>query len=280
MKQPLVSVIVPTRNSASNLERLFESILASDYTPTEVVINDDLRSTDSTHELVDKFTARGLRIIYIRDNHSMAQGRKRGVDYSSGDILLHLDSDMVLSPRLISECVALISQGANALVIPEESFGSTFWAKCKWLEKKCYEGVEEMESCRCITRDAYIKLGGHNPDMVFSEDKDLDLRARAAGYYIHRTSNQLRHDEGMLTLSGTIKKKMGYSDTAHVFDRAHPHHYKWQRNIVNRYIIFAKNIKYIFPHPLLYTGLVFMKTSEYASAAYGILRNNMRRQHN
>lgn len=48
----LVSVIIPTRNSASNLEIFLFSCLESDFKDFEIIINDDLRTTDKTEEII------------------------------------------------------------------------------------------------------------------------------------------------------------------------------------------------------------------------------------
>jgi arabinofuranan 3-O-arabinosyltransferase len=277
MDKSLVSIIVPSLNSMSNLEIMFESLIISDYKNFEVIINDDKRTTDNTEKLIEKFRKKGLNIIYKKENISMAQGRKKGVEFSKGKILLHLDSDMKISKGLISECVSLIEDKKyDALVIPEESYGTTFWAKCKWLEKKCYEGIEQMESLRCIKREIYNKLNGHNELMVFSEDKDLDLRVRKKGYSIGRTKNVIYHNEGNLLLIKTLKKKVGYSKTADIFAKVHPREFRWQSNIFIRYWIFLKNIKYLFLHPLLYVGMIFMKTSEFAFAGFGYIKRRVK----
>lgn len=266
-----ISIIAPTRNSEMNLINLLDSLLDSNYKDFEIIINDDVISDDNTSELCKKYKSKGLKIIYKKENKSMAQGRKRGVDFSSGDILLHLDSDMKITPDLLSECVELIQNGADAIVIPEESFGTTFWAKCKWLEKKCYDGNINIESLRCIKTHIYKEIGGHNENMVFSEDKDLDIRVRESGYKITRSKNFLWHNEGDLYLLKTLKKKLGYSKTANIFAEIHPKEFKWQANPVNRYIIFLKNIKYLFIHPIIYFGMIYMKTLEYIFAFYGII---------
>lgn len=52
---PLVSVIIPARNEAHNIERCVRSILATAYTPIEVIVVDD-RSTDGTAEIVEPAT--------------------------------------------------------------------------------------------------------------------------------------------------------------------------------------------------------------------------------
>ena len=142
---PLVSVIIPTKNSEEFISACLNSIVKQSYTDIEVIVNDSVETCDKTSELINSYKSK-LRLICIHENYSMAQGRKRGAHYAKGDILLHIDSDMELSQNVIAECVKKIrDEGYDALVIPEESFGTTFWAKCRWLEKKCYEGVSEIE---------------------------------------------------------------------------------------------------------------------------------------
>ncbi|MEV6601505.1 glycosyltransferase [Actinoplanes sp. NPDC051346] len=274
--EPVVSVIVPAYNSAPLLRDFLGACQASRYRDFEVIINDDLRSTDDTQALVEKFRADGLDVTYLRENRSMAQGRKRGAAEARGSILLHLDSDMKVTPGLIGECVELLSGGGyDALVIPEESFGTTFWAQCKWLEKKIYNGVEQIESLRCVRREVYDKLGGHDERMVFSEDKDFDLRVRKAGFTVGRTRGFLYHNEGELRLHKTMRKKLGYSGTADLFATEHPEAFRWQTNIFNRFGLYLRNFPYAFSHPLLYGGLWAMKVGEFGFGAVGHLRHRI-----
>lgn len=271
IRRPVISIIIPAYNSAVNLNNFFNSCLKSDFQDFEIIINDDKRSDDVTPEIIRKFLHK-LHIIYKIENISMAQGRKKGAEYASGRILLHLDSDMELSRGLLNECVSKIDKEKyDALVIPEESFGTTFWARCKWLEKKCYEGNDRIESLRCLTRKLYIKIGSHNSDMVFSEDKDLDLRVRQSGARVGRTDHHLRHNEGNLRLIRTLSKKLKYSETSNIFALQHPSHYAWQTNIMNRYILYFKKPKILLAHPFLAIGLLFMKTAEFAAGALGLL---------
>lgn len=263
---PLVSVVVPTYNSEDNLRRFLNSFHDSTFLNYEIIVNDDNRTNDNTRMVIEEASNCNIPVRIIKDNILMAQARKSGAAHAQGTYLLHLDSDMEITPTLLSECVSLMEK-YDALIIPEESFGLTFWAKCKWLEKKCFQGIRQMESLRFIKKNVYDKLGGHDERMIFSEDKDFDLRVQKAGYAIGRTHAHLRHNEGKLFLINTLRKKKGYSKTANVFAKKHPEHFRWQSNPIHRYIIFAKNIKYLFIHPLLYIGMIFMKTCEFSVGA-------------
>ncbi len=274
---PLVSVIVPTRNSASHIRELLASLTTCGYAPLEVLINDDVSSRDDTGQIVASFASHPIPIRYLRLNISMAQGRASAARVAKGEILLHLDSDMRVTPGLIGECVELIRSGYDALVVPEKSFGLGFWANCKALEKELYQGVEEIESVRCITRELYETVGGHDEILVFSEDKDLDLRVRARGARIGRTKNVLQHNEGHANLRDILRKRQTYSGTSDLFANKHPEHYRWQANPLHRYAIFLRGFPRGIRRPHHYAGLLFLKSVEYGFSFFGVARERLRR---
>lgn len=268
---PRLTVIVPTYNSRANLADLLASLNASSFRDFEVIINDDRRSTDDVPGLAASFGAQGLVVSCIRDNTGIGQARKRAARQARGDILLHLDSDMVAADGFLEECVRLIDGGLDALVIPEEAFGDTFWARCKWLEKKCYDGVEQIESLRCVRRSIYEQVGGHDERLFLSEDKDLDLRVRAVTTKIGRTQYVIRHNEGHLTLWKTMSKKMAYARSADIYMKKFPEAGRWEMSLFRRYALFFRKRRLFFEHPALFAGLLFMKTCEFGAAGTAYL---------
>lgn len=63
---PPLSVVVPARNEAEDLEPALRSVLAQDYRPMEVVAVDD-RSTDGTGEILERLARRHdtLRVLHV-----------------------------------------------------------------------------------------------------------------------------------------------------------------------------------------------------------------------
>lgn len=111
---PRVSVIVPARNEAQDIEACVRSLLALDYKNFEVIAVDD-RSNDETGEILDRIGAEGknaerLRVIHIDHLpsgwmgkvHAMWSAAKR----ASGDWLLFTDADVIFKPDSLRRAVS------------------------------------------------------------------------------------------------------------------------------------------------------------------------------
>lgn len=135
---PLVSVIIPARNEAPNIEPCVRSILAARYEPLEVIVVDD-RSTDGTGDIVERLarSAEGRDRLRLVRGAELAPGwfgkqwaMVQGYRASEGALLLFADADTHHEPDLIGRAVAaLFTEGADLLsVIPRQEMG-TFWER-------------------------------------------------------------------------------------------------------------------------------------------------------
>lgn len=100
---PLVSVIIPARNEERFLRRSARHVLASNYSPFELILVDD-RSEDGTLEIMKALAEENPRIRYISLRElpagwcGKAHALNRGSLMASGDILVFTDADSVLNP--------------------------------------------------------------------------------------------------------------------------------------------------------------------------------------
>ena len=205
-----LSVVIPTKNSARTLERCIVSLrsqldLSGQAFPVEVIVVDN-SSTDQTPEiarrLADRFETRGPE--------RCAQ-RNVGMRLASNEIVIFIDSDMVLEPYV---CVQTFLEFENdqcgAVVLPEESFGEGFWAACRSLEKRIALGDPRTEAARGFRVSSLREIGAWNEALTAAEDWDLTDRVVAAGWTISRCQARVLHDEGRPTLRGTFAKKRYY----------------------------------------------------------------------
>jgi len=273
MEEGLVSIVVPTKNEEKRLVKLFDSLLTQSYKKYEVIINDDLGTSDKTAEVVKRYQKR-FKIKYIRKNKGMAHGRKLGAKEARGEYLFHIDADMTLSPRVIEACVDEMRGGNDGCVVPEISIGQGYWAAVKSFEKSLYVGDEMMSSARFFRKRVYDAVGGHNEKMVLSEDKDLHLRIKKTGFKIVHIDEPIYHHEGSLNLWKDFKKKFFYGRTAHVFIKDHPDHSVKQANLIFRPAYF-RNWKKLVMHPIMALSMFFMKGIEMFAAALGVLSTKL-----
>lgn len=265
----LISIIVPVKNASIHLGNLLSSLEKQTYKNFEVIVNDDKGTSDRTKYVIRQFSKK-LKIKYLKENISMAQGRKSGAAHAVGKFQLHLDADMSLSPKVLEDCIKEIKKSYDALVVPEISYGEGYWAKVKVFERSLYMGDETVESARFIKSSVYKKIGGHNEKMVLSEDKDLDLRLRARGFRVGRCKEVIYHDEGRLSLKKDLQKKFFYGKTAHVFIAENPKHAFRQANLIFRAAYF-RNWKKLMANPILSLGMFLMKTLETMAAFGGLI---------
>jgi glycosyltransferase involved in cell wall biosynthesis len=110
MLEKSVSIIVPYFNSGASLYKLLSAIdsqqLDRDIVQSlEVIIVDD-GSTDPAvkYAPVDEFSfGAKLSVITLSRNSGAAQARQLGVKHSSGDILIFIDSDILLSKTYLAD---------------------------------------------------------------------------------------------------------------------------------------------------------------------------------
>jgi glycosyltransferase involved in cell wall biosynthesis len=105
MKQPLVSVIIPTYNRAGMIAMAVSSVLAQTYRGIEVIVVDD-GSIDDTPAVLNDFGAR-IRVIR-QSNAGPSVARNRGAGEARGEYLAFLDSDDEWLPEKIERQVRLM----------------------------------------------------------------------------------------------------------------------------------------------------------------------------
>ena len=269
MVDPLVSVIITTKNSANTLNACLESIKNQTYKNIEIIVVDN-NSSDETKNIAYSYTNQ----VYNLGPERSVQ-RNYGVSKSSSNLILILDSDMVLDERVIEGCVikTLENENINGIVIPEESFGEGVWAKCKKLERSFYVGVDWIEAARFFKKNIFNDLGGYDFENTGTEDYDLPqkLKLKFGSNSISRINYYIFHNEQKLSFKKILKKKYYYAQNisnykGKSYNRSS---YKKQSSLVRRYKLFFSQPKKLLHHPFLGISMIFMKTCEFAIGGFG-----------
>ncbi|HUP32250.1 MAG TPA: glycosyltransferase family 2 protein [Gaiellaceae bacterium] len=104
--EPSVSVIVAAYNEEAVIERRLENLLALDYPAErlEVVVTSDA-STDATHEIVERFAGRGVRLV-VNPRGGKVAAQDRAVRETRGEILAFSDANAAWAPDALRRLVA------------------------------------------------------------------------------------------------------------------------------------------------------------------------------
>ncbi|MGX2963650.1 MULTISPECIES: glycosyltransferase family 2 protein [Shewanella] len=100
--QPLVSIIMPSYNSAKTISASIESVLAQTYQNWELLITDDV-SVDDTRDIVRRYCEKDkrIKIFELENNSGAGASRNNSIINSTGDYIAFLDSDdLWLSSKL------------------------------------------------------------------------------------------------------------------------------------------------------------------------------------
>ena len=209
---PLVSVIIGTRNSGATLRRCLESIVEQTYRPLEIVVIDNF-STDSSADIAREFTDR----VYIMGPERCAQ-YNHGFRVAKGQCVYRVDSDFVLDAAVVRDSVDLVSQGYDAIVIPDTTDTSQgFWARVRALEKGCYIDDDWNVAARFFKTSVIRSLGGYDEALIGGEDYDLQNRLLKAGYRVGRTRSGEVHLDEPKTLKEIYEKQYFYGTTLRNF---------------------------------------------------------------
>ena len=205
----MISVVVPTKNSAHTIGTCLASIDAQTNVEVELLVIDN-HSTDDTRDIAKKYT----RNIYSHGPERSAQ-RNFGMHKSSGDIVVFIDSDMTLEPTLCQEVSDLMSirQDITSIFIPEHTSATGFWGRCRTFERDFYLiGEPSVEAARVYRRDIFLRLGGFDENISGGEDWDLSDRSARLGSQ-GRIRSSITHHEGHIDFLQQLRKKRYYGKT-------------------------------------------------------------------
>lgn len=265
MSAPLVSIVIPTKNSAAILPRLLDSIRAQTYKPIEVIVVDN-HSTDGEPELVRK---RYPDVRFFTQGPERNVQRNFGAKQARGEFVMFFDSDMEFAPVLVADCMRLANEGADAVIIPEEGGGSGYWAECQKLEKRCYFNDPYMEAAnRFIRASAYQKVGGYSESLIAGEDFELHDKLKAAGYKIARTNVALIHHEPAGFWS-VVRKKFYYGSKMRDYFKSAGA--AGAKRFAPVKPAFLRQWRLLACDPLHAAGLLVMKTTQWAAGFLGLL---------
>ncbi|MCB2107173.1 MAG: glycosyltransferase family 2 protein [Rhodobacteraceae bacterium] len=114
MASDLISIVIPLRDEAPNIEPLLagiESAMASMAHPWEVIFVDD-GSSDGTVDKLRAAAARpNVKVIVFKRGQGQTAALMAGIDHARGDVIVPMDGDLQNDPADIPKLIAKLDEG-------------------------------------------------------------------------------------------------------------------------------------------------------------------------
>lgn len=152
--KPIVTISIPTFNSAVFLPMCFEAINKQTYKDIEVNIIDG-GSTDNTIAIAKKYN---IQKIFINKG-SLMSARYEGVTKAKGEYILLLDCDQILEKNTIEQCVAYVhTHDTDMLILEEDVFSKeTIIEKLFHHDRKLVHSVKDINPHTSVLLPRFYK---------------------------------------------------------------------------------------------------------------------------
>lgn len=117
MMKPVFSIVIPIYNAEKYLSKTLDSVQKQDYQNFEALLIDD-GSSDSSADICMQFSSKDNRFhLYQKSNGGVCSARNCGIEKATGEYILFIDSDDIVEPMMLSNCLKLIQEsGADILL--------------------------------------------------------------------------------------------------------------------------------------------------------------------
>ncbi|AUS07123.1 glycosyltransferase family 2 protein [Pseudotamlana carrageenivorans] len=191
MQTPLVSILIPFKNTKNFITNCLTSIIQQSYTHWELLIVDD-HSTDGSFDIVEHFASKDPRFkLFKNDGQGIIDALRLAFQHSTGELITRMDSDDIMRPNKI-EVLAhqLLTFGKKHVALgqvhyfAEDGIKAGYKSYETWLNALTEKGTNYSEiykecvipsPCWMIHREDLIACDAFNPNR-YPEDYDLAFR--------------------------------------------------------------------------------------------------------
>ncbi|MGI9246147.1 MAG: glycosyltransferase [Steroidobacteraceae bacterium] len=119
--EPLVTLVIACRNERARIAHKLENALALRYPRIEIIVASD-DSDDGSHEIVETFAARGVRLVAAPERRGKENAQGLAVRAARGDIVVFSDAGTDLPAESIDHIVENFRDARVGAVSSEDTF--------------------------------------------------------------------------------------------------------------------------------------------------------------
>lgn len=229
MKDNVISCIVPCYNCEIFISETVQSLINQTMKPQEIILVNDA-STDNTLDILKVIESQYPNIVKVIDlekNQGASYVRNYGVENAKGEYILFMDSDDIAETTLIEEYLYRLNK-VNGKIEDEYILCYSAYIQIDEKDKQIsdivkgiqvepeeilgYEFVRNYISTTSgilIKKDFFIKTGGFNEKIRYSEDWDLWLRLCKFGGFAYVDEPLIKIRRHGTNLSSRVDKMLG-----------------------------------------------------------------------
>lgn len=213
-----VTVVVPCYDYGRYLREAVHSALRQEGVDVDVIIVDDM-SRDDSLAVARQLAAEDPRVqVFANEvNQGAVATFNRGLAAATGEFLVRLDADDLLTPRALQRAVAVMQrfprvglvyghpvhfEGAALPHARQRADSWTVWAGRDWLAARCIDGTNAITSPEVVMRRSVVDITGGQRPLKHTHDMEMWLRISAYSDVAYiRGSDQAWHREHPGSLS-------------------------------------------------------------------------------
>ena len=184
-----ISLIIPVYQVSAYIERCLKSVIKQTYNHFECILVDDASPDDSIAKceqmIADYDGPIEFRILHHEQNRGLSAARNTGIDAATGDYILFIDSDDIISNDCVEKLMTPIMEDDSIEMVVGEHL--RFSDKGFDNRKNSWRQKEDIASNKAV-RDLYFDSKRHLPPAAWNK-----LTSRA---FINQ--HQLRFKEGQI----------------------------------------------------------------------------------
>ncbi|MCX5781713.1 MAG: glycosyltransferase [Elusimicrobia bacterium] len=221
---PFVSVVIACYNEEKVIEKTVHAVLENKYEPLEIVLIDD-GSKDNTFNVAQSLFGNNPKIRIIRqENLGKAAALNKGIEQTSGAIIICLDADTIFERDTISKLIRHFADKKVGAVAGNVKVGNrinilTYWQEIEYItsqniDRRAYSYMNAITvvpgAVGAWRREAVLGAGDFRSDTL-AEDMDLTWRLRQNGWRIENETQAFGYTETPDTLKTLFKQRFRWT---------------------------------------------------------------------
>mgnify|MGYP001389475037 CR=1 FL=1 len=213
----MLSVVIPAFNEEKLLPLLLESLRTQAFQDFEVIVA-DADSKDKTEEIAKAW---GCKVI---KGGSPSAGRNRGAKAAKGEILVFLDSDVVLPKEFLNDAIKEFKQrklgiaGCYSQPLSDKDIDFIIYGTANaYLKIAQFFLPQAPGHCIIVKKEIHEKIKGFDESIKINEDFDYINRAAEIGKFRYLEKVKIPISMRRLDRDGRLTMSLKYAICAFYF---------------------------------------------------------------